>query len=123
MPIQLIARNDQTLKVYIYTDETKTTLMNISSGVSEVRFTVKPEWAMTDADDANALFQKTLTAGGIAITDGENGEITVTIEDTDTVNASRRENYFFDVQLVFTSGAKRTVVLDRATITIPVTKT
>lgn len=123
MPITLTARNDQSLKVYIYTDQTKTTRMNISSGVSEIRMTVKPEWAMEDADDANALFQKSLTGGGIAITDGENGEITVTLEDTDTAEATVRENYFYDVQLVFASGAKRTVVLDRAVITIPVTKT
>ena len=121
--IELIAGDDQDVVVIVYTDSTKTTVMDISVGITAIKFTVKPEWAVDEADDANALFQKTQAGGDIAITDGANGELTVSIAKADTTGYSRRFTYNFDVQLTFSSGDKRTVLKESCTIIAPITRT
>lgn len=121
--IELIAHTTQTLTVTVYTDETNTTPLDLSSGVDEIYFTLKPEFARRDADDAQALFQKKLTTAGVSVADGANGILNVFLLDTDYATYSDRLTYWADLKIDFTSGAKRVALIDRCDISLPITRT
>lgn len=80
--------------------------------------TVDPSEAPEDA--VNNLFQLSSPAGGIALSDPVNGEITVTLT---AVQADQTPQvYFYDLQMTDTGGAVKTILKGQWEVVQDITK-
>ena len=80
---------------------------------TEITFTIREY-----EDDTVTLLQKTLTVGGIILTDPTHGEFTIKIEDGDTTDFPGVKYYDIEVEI---AGEVYTVVKDTITISLEVT--
>jgi len=73
------------------------------SGASEIRFTVRDDWATSETDNASAVYTTTLAPTGTTTA-------SLTVPDTDTVTWLK-PGYVYDIQITTGAGLKQTTQL------------
>lgn len=122
MSITLIRGDDQIVYTTIFTSPAKKTRMDLVNA-DEIWFSVKKLSNQFDGDDTNVLVQKTMTAGDIVITDASEGEIEISIDQDDLLDAQGRAKYKYDIQIRFVGNKVRTAIVDACKIEFDVTTT
>ena len=75
------------------------TFDQLVAGFSEIRFTVREDWATTQTDNTEATLTATLSATG-----DYTAELSLTNAQTQALTADR---YVYDIQVITVSGSKR----------------
>jgi hypothetical protein len=89
------------------------------ASISEIWFTAKRRESDADAD---AVFQKKYTDGGIAASDGPNGIYEITVLPADTSSLTQRTILYCDIQVKLTDSTITTVLSGMLTLKPDITR-
>lgn len=96
------ANNDFVLAYTLYDDDADPVVLLDVSGAT-IKWVISHKVSAGNPGKIPMLAKSTVT-GGIVITDGPNGEVEVTVADTDT--EFLKGNYYMELELTDTSGNK-----------------